>query len=160
MFSGCTAGGESTPQNVTEREEMSQIAETTPEAEIERMDPIAIPELWIKEAFFTIDYDGNEAADVFFDKTKEEVVRVELTDHDGVEMAGDLPWELTSGDEEQTAEPGDLLLSEGKRISICYAEYSGNFTRLGSLNIEDAEELKSVLGDGAVTAEFTVEWTE
>ena len=43
---------------------------------------------------------------------------------------------------------------------IYYDENTWNFTKIGCIPDVDAEELREVLGDGDVTVEFSVEWTE
>ncbi|MBQ3666232.1 MAG: hypothetical protein II919_09040 [Lachnospiraceae bacterium] len=45
-------------------------------------------------------------------------------------------------------------------MTIYYDENQWNFTKIGKISYVDEEELREVLGDGDVTAEFSVEWTE
>lgn len=83
-----------------------------------------------------------------------------MHDYGNFEKVGDLPWELPTNDEEITTKPGDIILQQGNKITIYYDENQWNFTKIGKISYVDEEELREVLGDGDVTAEFSVEWTE
>ena len=83
-----------------------------------------------------------------------------MHDYGNFEKVGDLPWELPTNDEEITTKPGDIILYQGNKITIYYDENQWNFTKIGKISYVDEEELREVLGDGDVTAEFSVEWTE
>lgn len=83
-----------------------------------------------------------------------------MHDYGNFEKVGDLPWGLPTNDEEITTKTGDIILYQGNKITIYYDENQWNFTKIGKISYVDEEELREVLGDGDVTAEFSVEWTE
>ena len=83
-----------------------------------------------------------------------------MHDYGSFEKVGDLPWSLPTNDVEITTEPGDIILYQGNKITIYYDKNTWNSTMLGHIPDVDAAELRQVLGDGNVTAEFSVEWTE
>lgn len=124
------------------------------------MDPIAVPQLRINDKIYTIDFESNSSAEAFFEKLKKETVTVDMHDYGSFEKVGDLPWSLPTNDVEITTEPGDIILYQGNKITIYYDKNTWNFTKLGHIPDVDAAELRQVLGDGNVTAEFSVEWTE
>ena len=130
------------------------------ETEEEAMDPMAIPTLRIGEDFYTIDFESNSSADAFFEKIKKEPLSIDMHDYGQFEKVGDLPWDIPTNDEEITTKPGDIILYQGNKITIYYDENTWNFTKIGSIRDITEEELKESLGEGDVTVEFSVEWTE
>ena len=107
-----------------------------------------------------IDLESNSSAEAFFEKIKSEPLTVNMSDYGNFEKVGDLPYELPTNDEEITTKPGDIILYQGNKITIYYDENTWEFTKLGSIGNVNAEELKEVVGEGDVTVEFSVEWTE
>ena len=130
------------------------------ESEEHNMDPVAIPGLRIGDRYYSIELEGNSSAEAFFEKIKEETLTIDMHDYGSFEKVGDLPWELPTNDEEITTKPGDIILYQGNKLTIYYDENTWNFTKIGQIPDVDAEELREVLGDGNVTVEFSVEWTE
>ena len=128
--------------------------------EYNNMDPVAIPGVRIGDKYYSIEFESNSSADAFFEKIKKEPLTVDMHDYGGFEKVGDLPWELPTNDTEITTESGDIILYQGNKITIYYGENTWNFTKLGRVSGVDAKELKEALGDGNVTVEFSVEWTE
>ena len=125
-----------------------------------RMDPVAIPGLRIGDRYYSIELENNSSAEAFLEKIKKNPLIVDMQDYGNFEKVGDLPWSLPTNDEKITTKPGDIILYQGNKITIYYDENTWNFTKLGSINGVTGEELKEVLGDGDVTVEFSVEWTE
>ena len=125
-----------------------------------RMDPVAIPLLRIGDRCFSIDFESNSSAEAFLEKIKTGPVTIEMHDYGNFEKVGDLPWELPTNDEDITAMPGDIILYQGNKLTIYYDENTWSFTKIGSVSGITDEELREILGDGDVTVEFSVEWTE
>ena len=125
-----------------------------------RMDPVAIPGLRIGDRYYSIDLENNSSAEAFLEKIKKDPLSVDMQDYGSFEKVGDLPWSLPTNDEKITTKPGDIILYQGNKITIYYDENTWNFTKLGSINGVTGEDLKETLGDGNVTVEFSVEWTE
>ena len=125
-----------------------------------RMDPVAIPGFRIGDRYYSIDLENNSSAEAFLEKLKKDPLTVDMQDYGNFEKVGDLPWSLPTNDEKITTKPGDIILYQGNKITIYYDENTWNFTKLGSINGVTGEELKEALGDGDVTVEFFVEWTE
>lgn len=131
------------------------------ESEDFSMDPIAIPSISIGDKHFTLYFDSNSSAEEFFEKIKKEHLVITMKDQGGVEKVGELPWTLTANDEAVTASPGDILLYQGNRLSICYSESSTNSTKIGHIPYyDDFGDFSEVLGKGDTTVDFTVVWTE
>ncbi len=58
---------------------------------------------------------------------------------------------ILKNDEKITTVPGDIILYQGNKITIYYAENTWDFTKLGHINNITQEELKAILGDGNIT---------
>jgi hypothetical protein len=74
-----------------------------------------------------------------------------------MEKVGNLGQSLPRNDENITTKAGDLILYLGNQFVIYYAPNSWNFTRLGKIDDISADELKSILGDGDVKAELSID---
>ena len=164
-LTGCTEKKPESVQStesadITESVEMTSVSQESHIDEAEAMNPTAVAVVTVGDRAFTIELEGNSSADAFFEKLKESPATVEMHDFGSFEKVGDLPWELPRNDKEITTEPGDLILYEGNKITIYYAENTWNFTRLGRLNAEPEEILEFFGGKDDITAEFWLEWTE
>ena len=161
ILGGCAIRGQILDGDGMERTD-EQIAkyQADRDEEAERMDPIAIPGVRIGDRYYTVELDGNSSAEAFLEKLKEGPLTVAMQDYGGFEKVGDLPWPLPANDEEITTEPGDIILYQGNKITIYYGENTWTLTKIGRVSCEEEEELRKALGEGDVTAEFFVEWTE
>lgn len=104
--------------------------------------------------------EDNSSAEELVEKLSSEAIEVEMHDYGSFEKVGDLPWDLTTNDEEITTEPGDIILYQGDKITIYYGQNTWDFTRLAKIEGATREELLEALGDGDVTVSFWVEWSE
>lgn len=98
----------------------------------------------------------NSSAQAFAELLKNGSVTIEMSDYGNFEKVGTLPETLPRNDERITTEAGDLILYQGNQITIYYDENTWNFTRLGKLENITQAELKEILGDGNVTAIFSL----
>lgn len=80
---------------------------------------------------------------------------IQMRDYGNFEKVGDLPVSLPENDQRITTVSGDLILYQGKSISIYYDENTWNFTRLGKITGVNQSQLKAILGTGEVTAVFS-----
>lgn len=99
----------------------------------------------------------NSSAKAFFALLKKGAVTVKMHDYGNFEKVGELPESLPRNDTQITTEPGDIILYQGNQITIYYDTNSWNFTRLGKIESVTQTMLKSILGEGDVTAVFEVE---
>jgi hypothetical protein len=104
--------------------------------------------------------EDNSSAEEFVEKLGSEAIEVEMHDYGSFEKVGDLPWNLTTNDEEITTEPGDIILYQGNKITIYYGQNTWDFTRLAKIEGATREELLEAFGDGDVNVSFWVEWSE
>ena len=121
------------------------------------MRPQGLPK-YIFSAYWA--YRAISGAEAFLEKIQAEPLTLEMHDYGNFEKVGELPWELPRNDERITTKPGDLILYQGDKIAIYYGVNTWSFTKIGSISSGMGESFKERLGDGAVTAQFMVEWTE
>ena len=77
---------------------------------------------------------------------------VSMEDYGGFEKVGPLGTKIVQCDERITTAPGDIILYQGDKVTIYYAENTWSFTRLGHLD-NDAD-VHAFLGDGDPTVTF------
>ncbi len=104
--------------------------------------------------------EDNSSAEALTEELSKAPLELDMRDYGGFEKVGDLPWELPTNDETITTVPGDVILYQGRQITLYYAENTWSFTRLARIGNVSGEELLEVLGDGDVTVTFSVEWSE
>ncbi len=104
--------------------------------------------------------EDNSSARALTEELSKAPLELSMRDYGGFEKVGDLPWELPTNDETITTVPGDVILYQGRQITIYYAENTWSFTRLARIGNVSGEELLEVLGDGDATVTFSVEWSE
>ena len=98
----------------------------------------------------------NSTAQAFMNLLAQGDVRVAMRDYGGFEKVGALGTTLPTNDEPITTEPGDVILYQGNQITIYYATNTWHFTRLGKIQGVSESELKRILGNGRITAVFSL----
>ncbi|WP_051530470.1 flavodoxin [Ruminococcus flavefaciens] len=99
----------------------------------------------------TATLEDNSSAQALTELLKQGNITVDMSDYGNFEKVGDLPQSLPKNDEKITTVPGDIILYQGNKITIYYAENTWDFTKLGHINNITQEELKAILGDGNIT---------
>lgn len=98
----------------------------------------------------------NSSAQAFAELLADGPVTVDMHDYGSFEKVGALPQSLPTNDEQITTTPGDVILYQGNQVTIYYDTNSWSFTRLGHIEGATTESLLDVLGDGNVTATFSL----
>lgn len=104
----------------------------------------------------TATLEDNSSAQALTELLKQGNITVDMSDYGNFEKVGDLPQSLPKNDEKITTVPGDIILYQGNKITIYYAENTWDFTKLGHINNITQEELKTLLGDGDVTVSLSI----
>ena len=112
--------------------------------------------LTIGDTAWTVTPADNSSAAALGDLLARGPVTVAMRDFQGMEKVGPLGTDLPRNDEQITAQPGDLILYQGSALVIYYAPNSWSFTRLGRIDDVTEEELKAVLGTGAVSVTLSL----
>jgi hypothetical protein len=79
------------------------------------------------------------------DKTLKATLTIQMQDYASMEKVGSLGFNLPRNDQRITAKPGDIILYQGSLLVLYYAPNTWNFTRLGTIDDLNIEELKSIL---------------
>ena len=110
---------------------------------------------------FYADFEDNPSAEAFCEwLSREGAITVEMHDYGDFEKVGDLPQEFPRSDASITTKPGDVILYQGKQITIYYDENTWNFTKLARIEGKTREALLEVFGEGDLSVTFWVEWGE
>ncbi|MBO4418555.1 MAG: hypothetical protein J5789_01825 [Oscillospiraceae bacterium] len=112
----------------------------------------------IEDQVFFADFEDNASAEALIEQLSGEPLSLELHDYGGFEKVGDLPWELPGCDESITTVPGDIILYQGKQITIYYGENTWELTRLARIPDVTKEYLLRFLGAGNISVRIWVEW--
>jgi len=105
----------------------------------------------------TATLEDNSSAQALTELLKQGNITVDMSDYGNFEKVGNLPQSLPKNDEKITTVPGDIILYQGNKITIYYAENTWDFTKLGHINNITQEELKALLGDGDVTVALSIQ---
>lgn len=111
----------------------------------------------IGEYILEIKPENNSSSEAFLSLLAEGDITVDMHDYGSFEKVGPLGNSLPTNDTTITTESGDVILYQGNQITIYYDTNTWDFTRLGKVQNLSKDELKAVLGDGDVTAVFSLE---
>lgn len=99
----------------------------------------------------------NSSARAFAEKLKNGDITVRMEDYSNFEKVGSLGFSLPTNDTRIVTGPGDVILYQGRYITIYYDRNTWSFTRLGKIEGATKEGLLSILGRGDVTVTFSLE---
>ena len=88
-------------------------------------------------------------------------ITYEADDYGGFEKVGALGMSLPTSNQQLTTQAGDVILYSGNQIVLFYGSNSWSYTRLGRIEYESLEQLKSFLkaGQGRVSVTLSAENT-
>ena len=158
-LSGCSSNAPTDDKIQAENSSSAQQAEKKEYAESSmENDRNAEQILYIKigNSVLEAELADNSSAEALLEMLKENDISIPMSDYGNFEKVGELGISLVTNDEQITSEAGDLILYQGDKFVIYYDTNSWNFTRLGKIKNTSQDELKSILGDGDVTAGLTI----
>ena len=97
-----------------------------------------------------------ETSDAFLELLKDGPLTLDLKEYGGFEKIGELPEALPTADVQTDAVPGDILLYQGKEISLFYGENSWSYTRLGWIRGAYMYRLPELFGEGDLTVTISI----
>ena len=128
------------------------------------MSPASIVSLKIGDEFYAIEQASGVTAGEFFRRIEKEKLSLKMTDFGSIDKYADLPWELSTDDDKLiTANPGDLVLYQGKTLALLYDDNTAEYTKLGSIGqgVDEKKEISEKLKKtGDIEVEFVVDYTE
>lgn len=80
-----------------------------------------------------------------------------MTENGGFEKVGNLPQSLPTSDERQTAQSGDIMLYIGNVLCIFYGSNTWAYTKLGTLDNMNSQEIKDFLSGNPVSLTVSLE---
>ncbi len=98
----------------------------------------------------------NSSATAFYKLLEKGPVTIKMNEYGGFEKVGSLGTSLPRSDSQIATTAGDIMLYQGKQITIFYNNSSWSYTRLGKVDGVTQAELKKILGKGNVTAVFEI----
>ncbi len=86
-------------------------------------------------------------------------ITYEADDYGGFEKVGALGMSLPTNNQQLTTQAGDVILYSGNQIVLFYGSNSWSYTRLGRIEYESLEQLKTFLkaGQGRVSVTLSAE---
>ena len=102
--------------------------------------------------------EDNEATKALVASLREASITYEARDYGGFEKVGALGRSLPASDTQITTQAGDVILYSGNQIVLFYGSNTWSYTRLGKMQYESLDELKSFLkaGEGNISVTLSL----
>ena len=110
----------------------------------------------VNDTTFSATLADNSSAEAFAEFLSQGDLTLDMHDYGSFEKVADLPRSFPRNDTPTDTDAGDIILYQGKSITIYYDKNSWNFTRLGKIDNVNKKRLKQILGDGNATVTFSV----
>ena len=100
----------------------------------------------------------NEATKALVAALREASITYEAHDYGGFEKVGSLGLTLPANNSQITTQPGDVILYNSDQIVQFYGSNTWSYTRLGKIQYESLDELKSFLkaGEGNISVTLSL----
>ena len=92
--------------------------------------------------------EDNKATKALVAALRESPITYEADDYGGFEKVGSLGRSLPTSNNQITTQAGDVILYNGNQIVLFYGSNSWSYTRIGKMEYESLDELKSFLKAG------------
>lgn len=102
--------------------------------------------------------EDNEATKALVAALREASITYEAHDYGGFEKVGSLGRTLPTSDTQITTQAGDVILYSGNQIVLFYGSNTWSYTRIGKMQYESLDELKSFLkaGEGNISVTLSL----
>ena len=102
--------------------------------------------------------EDNEATKALVAALREASITYEAHDYGGFEKVGSLGRTLPTSDKQITTQAGDVILYSGNQIVLFYGSNTWSYTRIGKMQYESLDELKSFLkaGEGNISVTLSL----
>ena len=100
----------------------------------------------------------NETTKALVAALSEASITYEAHDYGGFEKVGPLGLTLPANNSQITTQPGDVILYSGNQIVLFYGSNTWSYTRLGKIQYESLDDLKSFLkaGEGNISVTLSL----
>ena len=115
-------------------------------------------QITISEKTLPVKIEDNEATKTLVAALREASMTYEADDYGGFEKVGALGRSLPASDTQITSQAGDVILYSGNQIVLFYGSNTWSYTRLGKMQYDSLDELKSFLkaGEGNITVTLSL----
>lgn len=115
-------------------------------------------QITISEKTLPVKIEDNEATKTLVAALREASITYEAHDYGGFEKVGALGRSLPASDTQITSQAGDVILYSGNQIVLFYGSNTWSYTRLGKMQYDSLDELKSFLkaGEGNITVTLSL----
>jgi len=115
-------------------------------------------QITISEKTLPVKIEDNEATKALVAALLESSITYEAHDYGGFEKVGPLGRTLPSRDTQITTQAGDVILYSGNQIVLFYGSNTWSYTRIGKMQYESLDELKSFLkaGEGNISVTLSL----
>ena len=110
----------------------------------------------VNDTTFTATLEENSSAKAFAEFLAQGDMTLDMHDYGSFEKVADLPRSFPRNDKQIDTDAGDIVLYQGKSITIYYDKNSWNFTRLARIDNVNKKRLQQILGKGNVKATLSI----
>ena len=106
----------------------------------------------------SVTIEDNDATKALVASLREASITYEAHDYGGFEKVGALGRSLPASDTKITTQAGDVILYSGNQIVLFYGSNTWSYTRIGKIQYESLDELKSFLkaGEGNISVTLSL----
>ena len=104
----------------------------------------------------TVAWEDNASVEALRALCAQGPLTIDLHMYGGFEQVGDIGESLPRDDAQTTTQAGDIVLYSGDQMVVFYGSNSWAYTCLGHITDQDADGLRTLLGNGDVTVTLTV----
>ena len=122
--------------------------------EEEIMDSDKVIKLTVNNKEFDVLLEDNSTTKELLKKLENGPLIIKAHDYGNFEKVGALGFNLPSNDEKITTKVGDIVLYQNNTISLFYNSNTWEYTKIGSLQNIQKDELMNILGTGDVELKF------
>lgn len=151
LFAACSSDAASNPTQADSKTTSAQVEKTPATTETSMKLKICV-----NDTTFTATLAENSSAKAFAEFLTQGDLTLDMHDYGNFEKVADLPQSFPRNDTQIDTDAGDIILYQGKSITIYYDKNSWNFTRLGKIDNVNKTRLKQILGDGNATVTFSI----
>ena len=115
-------------------------------------------QITVSGKMLSVKIEDNEATKALVAALREASITYEAHDYGGFEKVGALGRSLPASDTQITTQAGDVILYSGNQIVLFYGSNTWSYTRIGKMQYESLDELKSFLkaGEGNISVTLSL----
>ncbi|MDE7132761.1 MAG: hypothetical protein K2O65_13335 [Lachnospiraceae bacterium] len=148
--------GEPQTETVQQNETQTE-AQPTEDVRENAEQEVAEMKVQIGESVFTATLADNSSVDALRELMADGPLTLNMSDYANMEKTADLGVTLPQNNEQMNTQAGDIILYQGRTLTIYYDTNSWSLTPIGKIDDVDAQELREALGTGDVTVTLSLE---